>query len=986
MKSVTGVSMCVLLVLCGAFPAAAAQDWTGVGGKATIPAGETWTISTDDDVAAVAALTEIEFEDEASAAFYTASKALSLQAKLSGSGTFMTSGGAKITFSGDSHDFEGVIAVTNTPIIMASRYGLGSRKSRLFLSREATTGSTDFRVTATGADCVIDVPIVYDGQNFTFYPDSSSDTLIFSNDLISVKGAYDYRPHFKNTVRFRDGVFGTTKTDSNLFPGIDGAQVWFEDDVKVDVRGNIYYMTSSSGATHWKVKPENLSATVAELHPQVSSGPFVLEIADALKGTSSRWAPYMPTATPGGYLDLNGFDQEASAWGGADTATEAKGNFYIIRSETPAVVSYGAAATGSETLGVRFDGQAGLLVNGAKTVKLVNSASTSTGSLTVADTASLQLTWGSKWDGLVVSVEDEASLDCQSASSITKGRAVLTVGETAKLNIASDVTLVVAQATIGTTTLEQNRTYTVAELAGMGLGERVTGEGAIQVVEYVKPWEGWPTEPGQKAEVPSGTQVTVDVDDHAKALACREIYVQADAGVTFVNLPDDTVVTNAFSGRGTIRFVSANGLVMQGEASRLVTPGHIELATCDTVYVDTPTALGGEGSGSCYFISTDDAQRNLYFRGEGAITNRAAILFDGGMNFGPLAEPSTGTRLYQANSWQYNAPNGAYAYICNAVTFCGGTFGTVANNKTAFFCGKTAAADIVLTDEVDFKMANGAALFFYGAGTWHFGPKTATYGGNSDSAVRLGISGNFHFICMADDVLGVNTPVAFYVNSGSPSGELDLNGHDQTMPYFFDQSHAGMDQTKTENHGRIDSATPAKIVLTSQEGKTRAYDCLKFRGQAGLWLKGNDNLTLSRQQSTSLGELMVSGGSLTLNYSAAWAGTNIVVNGGTLIVDETAGGKYIPTSEVETPVLSRDAYLWITDGGKVALGTDVTVRSVMTGEGTCLEPGVWGSSAARAAGRIAADHVRDDLFDDTCAGVITVRRWGVKRGLVLLFR
>ena len=89
-------------------------------------------------------------------------------------------------------------------------------------------------MTATGADCVIDVPIVYDGQLFTFYPDSSSDTLIFSNDLISVKGAYDYRPHFKNTVRFRDGVFGTTKTDSNLFPGIDGAQVWFEDDVKVD--------------------------------------------------------------------------------------------------------------------------------------------------------------------------------------------------------------------------------------------------------------------------------------------------------------------------------------------------------------------------------------------------------------------------------------------------------------------------------------------------------------------------------------------------------------------------------------------------------------------------------------------------------------------------------------------------------------------------------------------------------------------------------
>ena len=956
-----------------------AFDWPTGGGSVTIPSGEVAEISSAADVAAVAALDEIVFADETAAVLYTSADALALKAALTGTGHFIANGGNKVTFSGDSRDFEGVIAITNTIADMASRYGLGSTKSRLILHQD--TAGDRFFVSATGADCMVDVPIRFSG-GIKFGPSNPADTLVISNDLIEVEGGSDatHAFHVKGNLHQVAGQFGALK--NHMYPSVAAKMTWTIDgDTAVKMPGgNLYCMFSASTARMRYGVTNVVKSSAFTLNVYSGIGTCIFTVPNVAKDFASDFFLGSSVGNPpSGCIDLNGLDQEFSYFGCVNhTPTTTSLQYHVIESDEPMTLTLNKSDTGSTLTPAVFRGKVSLNVIGKGTHTLTKS-SESDGELRVGGEATLSLQGTSAWAGTNIVVEAKGRLDCQSVSSVTKGVAKMSIRDQGVLNIAEDVELVVCELTINGTTLENERTYTVAELAEMGYGAFVTGSGSIHVEEYVPEWTGWPSEPGLRVTVPPSTVVDVDsAEDLAKAMACREITLKGGSSVNFNALPDDLLVTNRFTGYGTVTFRNGKRIYMDSDASGLADSGHFVFDLCETVVVSNEVALGGLRSGACTLVSDQNLRAKLLFAGEGDIVNQSPILFYKGLVFGPISDSA---RLYQTNSWQAyegEANQWGWTYVTNKVTFCAGNFGT-SNGNTAFFCGYR-TSDIVLTENTVFKSTG--TTFPYDGGTWHLGSKA-----NDLGELHPGLT-SLKLIC--DRANAFNSTSAFqpYNASGAPTGCLDLNGFDQEAPFYKCQNEAK--PTKSDGWGEtsewkvyVRSATPAQLIATSTDGATRTRIDYWFEGQAGFWLKGNDNVTLSRSQSTSTGELRVSGGSLTLDWASSWGGTNVVVDGGKLIVDATAGGKYIAKSTVETPVFNRAATIFVSDGGTLDLGNEVenVVRRFCV-NGEYLKPGVYGGSASAARG----EFVRDDIFGTTAPGVLRVLRGAPGQGVLLLVR
>lgn len=951
-----------------------AFDWPTGGGSVTIPSGEVAEIASAADVAAVAALDEIVFADETAAVLYTSADALALKAALTGTGHFIANGGKKVTFSGDSRDFNGIIAITNTIADMASRYGLGSTKSHLILHQD--TAGDMFFVSATGEACMIDTPILFSG-GIKFGPSNAADTLVISNDLIEVEGGSSATLTFyvKGNLHQVAGAFGVLK--NHMYPSVSKNVTWTIDGdtvIKMPSSSGSLYCQFSDSTSCLRFGVTNLVKSNAfNLNVYTGGGKCIFTKPNVTKGFNHDYVLGSNTGNPpGGYVDLNGLDQEFQYLSSVNyNPATAPNNYYVITSDKPATLTLNRGSNSSATMPAVFRGQAALNVIGKGTHGF-SKPSESDGELRVGGEATVLLTGIGAWAGTNIVVEGKGKLDCQAATSVTKGVATLEIKDEGVLNIAEGVELVVCGLTINGTTLENEHTYTVAELTDLGYGAFVTGSGSILVEEYVPAWTGWPSEPGQRVTLPPSTVVDVDsAEDLAKAMACREITFKGGSAVNFNVLPDELLVTNRFTGYGAVTFRNGKRIYMDSDAAGLLAPGHFAFDLCETVVVSNEVALGGLRSGACTVVSDQNLRAKLLFAGEGDIVNQSPILFYKGLVFGPISDSA---RLYQTNSWQAyegEANSWGWNYVTNKVTFCAGNFGT-SNGNTAFFCGYR-TSDIVLTENTVFKSTG--TTFPYDGGTWHLGSKA-----NDLGELHPGLT-SMKLIC--DRANAFNSTSAFqpYNASGAPTGCLDLNGFDQEVPCCKCQNPTWNETSEWKVYVR--SATPAQLIATSTSGTTRSPIDYWFEGQAGFWLKGNDNVTLSRSQSTSAGELRVSGGSLTLDWASSWGGTNVVVDGGKLIVDVSAGGKYIAKSTVETPVFNRAATIFVSDGGTLDLGNEVenVVRRFCV-NGEYLKPGVYGGSASAARG----EFVRDDIFGTTAPGVLRVLRGAPGQGVLLLVR
>ena len=198
--------------------------------------------------------------------------------------------------------------------------------------------------------------------------------------------------------------------------------------------------------------------------------------------------------------------------------------------------------------------------------------------------------------------------------------------------------------------------------------------------------------------------------------------------------------------------------------------------------------------------------------------------------------------------------------------------------------------------------------------------------GNTWGGIRVAGGGT-----MRTDIADALPPTsAVYVGVWyNPSGVLDLNGFDQMI---------GALATDTTNAGSRTVTSPTRATLTLNQNANTTFNGL-LTGAVRLVKTGTGQLLFTNVVSTTTGDLIVSNGTLVVEYSAGFsASTNVVVAGGTL---ELRTATSLPDS----------ANLSIASGGaKVRIKTGLTETvSRLFLDGVPQLHGTYGGSGSGAA-------------------------------------
>ena len=947
-----------------------AFDWPTGGGSVTIPSGVVAEIASAADVTAVAALDEIKFADETAAVVYTdAANALALKANLVGAGNFVANGAKKITLSGDNSGLTGELALTNTPVEVASRYGLGSRNTKRVRLYKTAKGDT-LKFSATGSDLVLDAPVQVDG-GFTFGPENTTDTLIISNDLReTVGGATDTTYlYFKNKVRIEDGSFGA---DSNHFyPNVKaGATLWVTGNTRYKTASGTYVMFGSATAScHWDIPASQVDA-MGTLCPQITGrGNFYFEQDECLPSTATLQPYSVANCLTYGFVDLQGHDQTSKQ---LTAVSYSAGKYAVITSGVPATVTV-TNPSGSFNTPIMFRGTASLAFVGSGTMNLLEQVSDTTGTLTVSS-GTVDIHEGAGWDGTNIVVCGTGTLACNSTKSITTGKARLVVSDSGKMTVADGITITVDTAKFGETELDANSGgYTAADLARLGVDGFVSlGEGSKIVVFKAGgggEWTGWPEAPGETVTVPSGATVDITDADVTRISAYAGISISPMATV-IARTTEPFVLSIPLSGFGLFQS-EAPGLVILSDNSALQAPGSISTTVPQDVVVSNRFGLGSSATGKAVLVNDFTARHYLTFGGAAEVTNDVPIEISGSWAVGS-ADMDT-TFVQNADLLRQVSGSGdelKYLFLLNRYTQLSGKFGS----PDTFFFGGNNPSDTttraVVRLEPDCEIIGGMT-FLYGQ-TSH---NCEIYVNTSKLSIGDLVPEISHLVRLH---LGVDDFYSgflrLYYQSTDPSAFLDLDGHGFTLTRLGMQTERLVDEP-TAYHAVITSAVPATVTVSGQQNVTH-YLAIKFTGEAGFRQAGTDTYRFcSSPQSNTKGTLQVSAGTVAFDWGAGWIGsTNIVVDGGTLAISANS------TAEA---VFSRAATVFVSDGGKLDFANEaenVVRRFCVNGE--YLKPGVYGGSASAAQG----EFVRDDIFGSTAPGVLRVLRGAPGQGILLIVR
>ena len=176
------------------------NGWPDGGGEVSIPADLTVYVS-DADVPKVAALSSLTLLTGARVICTNATVPLALNAAVFGYGVIEAVDSAGLVLNGDSSSLRspGTFFLTNTPVVVSNRYGLGSVNTAMvhFHYGDQNSDALLFR----GAGLVLDAPMTIWATNAAqrvFGPESAGDTLIISKFLqVSTweKRHGELRPH-----------------------------------------------------------------------------------------------------------------------------------------------------------------------------------------------------------------------------------------------------------------------------------------------------------------------------------------------------------------------------------------------------------------------------------------------------------------------------------------------------------------------------------------------------------------------------------------------------------------------------------------------------------------------------------------------------------------------------------------------------------------------------------------------------------------------
>lgn len=826
----------------------------------TITLTESVKVESDADVSALEAANALTIP-EGVTLLYASGKPLALSARVSGAGVFeATNAAATITISADN---SGLVSpghfsfASTTPVVVTDEHGLGGAESG---AAEFIGNLPKGNLSFSGASSVFTnyAPIVIrkpSGEGSFYFGSGAADRYLVQAASLSVLTASAVaRLRFTHNVEF---IAGKLTVGTNPYLYQDGAgTVRIGDAVDVELGPNgqaIVYLNNL------RLGCRSLLAKVG-LSPDAARN-IIFERENCL----SAETPLRPygNARDGSFFNLNGYSQTIAC---LRQFNRNQSNGSVLTSAEPVTLTAAGTATGAETVQFEFRGPISYHHNTPWKTTFSLYRLKSTGALTVS-AGTVAFADGSGWDGDAVTVKSGGTLSCDSEASLDSGSHLLSVEAGGSLHVADGVTLKLKSATFGSVSLEPATVYTLDEVRALlsaSDGITLTGTGRIQTgaESIAGEWTGWPKAgTATMVTMPDGTEAEITDENVDDVMALTEI--KAGEGVKIVCRTSGRALDlkASVSGGASFVFHDAGTVVLSGDNSGLISPGGFAFSNT-TVVVSNRFGLGGTRTAAATFCPAAPYADNLstLFFGGDAVTNVAPLLFSYGFQMGHL---DLDVRFVQ--NADVTQEHGGTARIQNAMLT--NDF-TIASNCTV------SVSTLRMLNGAVFRIAPGATL----KSNYNFGSGTYCIDGT--------LTGQFSIEqCMkrfvfwregACDVTG-----CFFYDGSNKDFVFDLNGYDQTLPYVQGHYYTNMYQQCFD----VMSEMPATLTLNGNRNSGAAIRCL---GAASLAYSGASTQTVGFAVSTTTGSLTVNSGALALEHGAQWLGTNVFVNGGSLIVRPTA--------------------------------------------------------------------------------------------------
>lgn len=916
---VAGMMRNAVFVVCAAMSAFAVADGVTYG---TLPAAdadgritltESVEVADAEDAATLAAAKSLVIP-EGMTLRYTSSEPLALSAAVSGAGVFAATNAGTITISADNSGLvsPGHFSFAATPVVVTDEHGLGGAESdaATFIG-DLPAGNLLFAGTSTVFTNYAPI-MLYKTKDKGFYrfgSDSVERTLVQAASFTATTVNSETHLYFTHNVEFIAGKLSVGYHPRFYREGDGTVRIGGDVDAEFGPSGQaIVYFYDLRLACRSLLSRNGLSPDAARN--------IIFERENCLSAETPL-RPYRNSMDGGAFFNLNGFSQTvASLQQIGDTSY----NGSIIASDAPATLTAVGTATGAQTVQYKILGPISYHHSTPWRTTFARYPLEATGALTVSD-GEVAFTDGSGWAGDQVTVKSGGTLTCKSEVSLNSGSHVLTVEPGGTLHVEDGVLLMVRSATFGSVALDAATVYTLDEVRSLldsSDGITLTGTGSIQTgaTSVSGEWNGWPAAATEVA-IPDGTTVEITDDDVDAVMALDKIVAGAGVKVVCRTKARTLNLKASVLGGAAFEFYDAGTVVISGDNSGLISPAGFSFSNTVAI-VSNRFGLGGDRAAAARFCPAAPCTENisdLLFVGD-AVTNDCPLAFNYAFRIGHI-DPEV--RFVQnADITQENGASSPWhrnAMYTNDFT--------IASNATF------SATVLRALNGAVFRIEPGATL---NTGIGNFGSGTYYIGGKITGQLAIEQC-MYRFVFERAEALEVSE-CRFYDGSHK-TFFFDLNGFDQTLPRVIGNQYTNTNQQCFD----VTSATPATLTLNGAAGR----DCgaaIRCLGAASLTYSGASTQTVGMAVSTTTGALTVNSGAIALEHGYRWLGTNVCVNGGSLIVRPTASADTFGTAS-ETM-----AALHVNTPGTLELQSEVdvpTVRSVEV-DGVELDSGTYSAA------------------------------------------
>jgi len=683
----------------------------------------------------------------------------------------------------------------------------------------------------------------------------------------------------------------------------------------------------------------------------------------------------------------------------------------VVTSADPSTIHLTLPGSAAANCHAKFTGQVSLSFEGPRPISLGNTASTSTGSLSLTNAAAVTLLDNFKWSGSSVTVADGSTLTVGGVSLPTE--TVVAIRDRSDsvrsvVSLAADVDISVEALRINGAEMARGKTYGAS---GSGADviddDHFSGSGVLRVLAgtpLTLTWTGgssgnlssgsWSGGSGSHTTPLYGDTLVFstpgDFNNDISGLVVAGLSVTATGGVRLngnqIALMSGATISKSGSGTYTnnvpLVLGTASGQTVYVEVASGCTIEMLAAISGDAnlVYGNTSTSTGTinlRNDGSDYTGATTARRGTIYVYSDDAFGSTDGDTTLSGAARHALKVTFAGVAMAENVTASNNAsdtPNnsGNYPITFSSSNTFNGTWSvsgggyiynyTSGTTGTTTFNGRVNFAKTHLFARNGVMAFNGEGSTFaddkvYGGGTITYGAK-CKYTGTLTVGRTQGtgwIDGNQrrNFNCEDAILYDETAPAALSFERNNCTA--DMRGYDQTFSVITcGSSYSGSVVTSTD---------PSTIHLTLP-GSSATNCYAKFTGQVSLSFEGSQPISLGNTASTSTGSLsLTNAAAVTLLDGFKWGGSCVTVADGSTL---TVGDVTFP--ETLAVVINDRA----ASGGNAAVSSKIVLNENMTTETLTVNGQVMSGGKTYGAAGSGANVIDDDHFSGT--GVLRVRK------------